>query len=112
VVYVQLKATDYIERYTREENFSYVFEKAHLDIWLNEPMPVIIVLFDAQNEVAYWVYLQAYFEQKEISLLSAQKTFTIYFDQHNIVSRDAVKKWQAYKNHVLAQIDGRITHHA
>jgi hypothetical protein len=70
-VYVQLKATDQIERYTREEGFSYALEKAHLDIWLNEPMPVIIVFFDAQNEVAYWSYLQAYFEQKGVSLLAS-----------------------------------------
>ena len=109
---VQLKATDHIKRYTREEGFSYALEKVHLDIWLNEPMPVIVILFDAQNEVAYWVYLQAYFEQKGVSLPATQKTFTIYFDQHNIVSIDAVKKWQTYKNHVLAQINGRITHYA
>jgi len=112
VVYVQLKATDHIERYIREEGLSYALEKAHLDLWLTEPMPVIVILFDAQNEVAYWVYLQAYFEQKGISLPSNQKTFTIYFDQHNIVNQNAVKKWQTYKNNVLAQIDGRITHYA
>ena len=97
---------------TREEGFSYAFEKAHLNIWLNEPMPVIVILFDAQNEVAYWVYLQAYFEQKGVSLPSNQKTFTIYFDQHNIVSKDAVRTWQVYKNRVLAQVNGRITHYA
>lgn len=111
-MYVQLKATDHIERYTREEGFSHALEKAHLDIWLGEPMPVIVVLFDAQNEVAYWVYLQAYFEQKDISLPSNQKTFTIYFDQNNLVSKDAVRKWQNYKSRVLAQINEGITHYA
>jgi len=53
VIYLQLKSTDNINKYKKKEGFSYPFEKSHPDIWINEPMPVIIVLFDALNEKAY-----------------------------------------------------------
>jgi hypothetical protein len=110
-VYLQLKATDNIERYEREGNFSYSLERAHLEIWLNEPMPVLLMLFDVQNEVAYWVYLQAYFEQSGISLESInQKTLTVHLDKKNIVDTDAIKKWREYKNNILSQLEGYIKH--
>ncbi len=112
VVYLQLKSTDAIEQYEREWGFSYSLEKAHLELWLNEPMPVILVLFDAQNEIAYWVYLQAYFEQREIFLDSIeQETFTVHLDKESIVHTEAVKKWKEYKDNILSQLEGHIKHH-
>ena len=112
LVYLQLKSTDEIGRYEREWGFSYSLEKAHLEIWLNEPMPVILVLFDAQNEVAYWVYLQAYFEQSSISLDSIkQETFTVHLEKTTIVNIQAIKKWREYKGNVLSQLEGRIKYY-
>jgi len=112
IVYLQLKSTDNIERYERKEYFSYQVEKAHLEIWLNEPMPVIIVLFDAEKEIAYWTYIQAYFEEKCISLETInQETFTIHFEKKNIVNTKAIMKWKEYKDNVLSQINRYIKHH-
>jgi hypothetical protein len=113
LAYLQLKSTDHIERYEREWGFSYTVETAHLKTWLNEPMPVILVLFDVEKEIAYWVYIQAYFEQKGISLDAIkQETFTIHLDKKNILNTKAIMKWKEYKDNVLSQLDGYIKHHA
>ena len=32
-----------------------------------EPMPVILTLYDAANDRAHWLYVQADFEAKEIN---------------------------------------------
>ncbi len=113
LVYLQLKSTDHMERYDRVGYFSYSVEKAHLETWLYEPMPVILVLFDVEKEMAYWVYIQAYFEEKGISLDNIkQETFTIHFDKKNIVNTKAIMKWKKYKDDVLAQQQGYIKHHA
>ena len=113
LVYLQLKSTDNITRYERKKGFSYPIEKAHLEIWLKEPMPVILVLFDAKNEKAYWVYIQGYFEQKGISLnFVDQENLSIYFDEKNIVNVAAIKKWKEYKDKLLSQIERYIKHYA
>ncbi len=110
IIYLQLKATDNIEKYRRKQGFSYSFESDHLNIWINEPMPVIIVLFDAVREKAYWVYLQSFIESENISADSERKSFTVRFDENNIVGIEAVRKWKKYKDRILSQLKGHISH--
>jgi len=112
LIYLQLKATDHIEHYQRKAKLAYPFESAHLNLWVDEPMPVILVLFDAQRECAYWVYLQALMNPQLNTLMMQQQTFTINFQTTNIVNQHAVKTWQDYKERVLAQLNGSIQHHA
>jgi len=112
VIYLQLKSTDNIDRYKRKQGFSYSFEISHLNIWINEPMPVIIVLFDAANEKAYWVYLQTVIKDTDISKNSGQKYLTIFFPENNIVNNGSVRKWKMYKDRILNQVEGCISHEA
>jgi hypothetical protein len=112
IIYLQLKATDTIEKYRKKDGFSYAFESGHMDIWINEPMPVILVLFDAAEEKAYWVYLQAFAESENISECSGRKYFTVRFDENNVVGTEAVRKWKTYKDRILSQLEGYISHDA
>ncbi|HID99878.1 MAG TPA: DUF4365 domain-containing protein [Thiotrichaceae bacterium] len=110
-VYIQLKATDNIESYQLKSGVvSFPIEKKDLELWLKQILPVILVLFDAQKEKAYWLYLQLYFEQKGISLDSIQ-TDRFSVQLNNIVDSDAIRKWRDYKNTVLSQINGGIKRH-
>jgi Domain of unknown function (DUF4365) len=62
-VYIQLKATDNLEPYRlKSGTLSFPLDRRDLELWLNQVLPVILVLFDAQQEQAYWLYLQQYFE--------------------------------------------------
>jgi len=110
LVYIQLKATDNIEiKQLRSGKLSFSIEKQHLEIWLHELMPVILVLFDAQKERAYWLYLQLYFEQHGLSIDSIQTdSFSIHFNKDNLVDLEAIIKWRDYKNIVLSQLKGSI----
>jgi len=110
-VYIQLKATNNIELYQlKSGDVSFPIGKKDLELWLKQILPVILVLFDAQNEKAYWVYLQLYFEQRNISLDSIQTDhFSVQFN--DIVNSDAIRKWRDYKNTILSQVKGGIKHH-
>jgi len=59
----QVKATDHLKRLAGGQTISWRIESAHLHHWLNEPMPVILVVYDAQQDEAYWLYVQKYFEE-------------------------------------------------
>jgi hypothetical protein len=106
VVYLQLKATDNIEGYEKKRGISYSFsfEGEHLETWLGELMPVILVLFDVSNEIAYWVYVQDYFETQKIRLNPDQKTVTIDFEKSKVVDLQSVSCWKEFKNKILLQL--------
>jgi hypothetical protein len=113
VVYIQLKATDNIEKYhLKSGGFSFPIDKQDIELWLNQTMPVILILFDAQKDKAYWLYLQFYFEQRGLSLNSIKtKSFFVHFNEENIVDYDAIRKWRDYKNDLVLQFKGVIKHH-
>ncbi len=61
-IYVQLKATDSLRILADRETITFSVKCSDLELWLQEPMPCILIVYDAQMDIAYWLYLQAYFE--------------------------------------------------
>lgn len=53
-IYVQLKATDKPRYINHNTDLSFSVSRKDLENWYNEPFPVIFILYDAKNEVAYW----------------------------------------------------------
>jgi hypothetical protein len=111
-IYLQLKATDNIQKYEREKTFLYPFQTPHLRMWRKEPYPVIAILFDAGTERAYWIYVQAYLEAQKPSIVPTQKTFSLPLEKSNLVNAKTVRKWRKYKNNVLLQLESRVIHYA
>lgn len=61
-IYIQLKATE-SPKYSKKGDFlSFAIKKSDLETWLEEPLPVILVVYDVTIDRAYWVYIQRYFE--------------------------------------------------
>ncbi len=73
-IYLQLKATDHIQK--TNDKIALSISTKDLNLWLEEPMPVILILYDAIQKEAYWLYIQAYFEKHQINL--NQKYITVY----------------------------------
>ena len=40
---------------------SFRVQRADLERWLEETMPVLLILYDAKSETAYWNYIQAHY---------------------------------------------------
>src|SRR5947209_12292323 len=59
----QLKATDQIKDVDRGKALSCRIARAHLRHWLRESHPVILVLYDARADLAYWLLVGRYFEE-------------------------------------------------
>ena len=82
-----------------------------LDYWLGEMMPVILILYDAQAEVAYWLYVQAYLQQQpDFSLTLLGETVTLYFDRSRTVQQDTIRQFAQFKAEVIRQWPGVIRH--
>jgi hypothetical protein len=60
-VLFQLKATDILRRSADGAVVPVRLEWRDLLFWLNEPLPVLLIFYDAQEDRAYWLYVQEYF---------------------------------------------------
>ena len=61
--------------------------------WLNEPMPVILILYDARKDRAYWVDIQACLAEKP-SRNRSHATITVYVPIANEVNEEAIRSFR------------------
>lgn len=109
---IQVKATDQLHK-LRRGNFSLCRIKVeHYDLWIKARMPVFLILYDAQEKKAYWLYVQAYFtEDPSRRPKRGVKTITVRIPLANQFTEDTVDYMRARKAARLAQL-GEGNHHA
>jgi hypothetical protein len=67
-------------------------------------MPVILIVYDARKNVAYWLYVQSHFRKREeFSLFTAGKTVTVPISAANVVNPAAIRKFARFRNRVIEQ---------
>ena len=110
-IYIQLKATDSLSVLADQKTITFTLARSDLELWLFEPMPCILIMYDARDSQAYWLYLQAYFESlEEFDLSKVGESVTIRVSKDNILNRQAIKIFAKFKNDVLNQLQGVIRH--
>jgi hypothetical protein len=107
-VQFQLKATDH-PRHT-PDGTAVVFrvEQGALDFWLQQTFPVILVVYDARAEVAYWLYVQAHFAGEKRSRGKDGKT--VHIPTANVLDEAAIRRFAAAKAAIHQQTKG-VRHH-
>jgi hypothetical protein len=111
LVYLQLKASDALE--VSSSGTDYVFDLAIKDfnLWMEEVMPVLLVLFDAQKRRAWWLYVQRYFAEKQSRApKKSAKTVRVFVPMRQRFGRRTVLAMQAWKQSISEQLWGKISH--
>jgi hypothetical protein len=108
---IQLKATD-APKWVQDGKYLTVrVDQGDFRHWLMEPMPVILAVYDAPNDTAYWLYVQAHFESDRGARFDkAGATMTVRIPQANVMTPSAMRQFAAYRDRILTQIEG-LTHH-
>jgi hypothetical protein len=88
----QLKSTDNISISNQKKACIFDLDKRDLELWLSELRPVILILFDAQKEMAYFINLQEYFNQNKQVLNNIRKFVRVYLPQTAIFNTKSVKE--------------------
>jgi Domain of unknown function (DUF4365) len=108
-VVLQLKATDHLRPRSATRPIAFRLERSDLIVWLTELRPVILIVYDARKDVAYWLYVQSYFQRlKDFSLFTAGQTVTVQVPRTNVLTTAAVRKFARFRNQVIAQTRGVI----
>ena len=103
-VKIQLKATDNLITLKDGLTIAFSVTRADLEFWLGEWLPVILIVFDAQAEIAYWVYIQAYFQTTySFNLALIGESTTIHLSKSDLVDASAMRLFARFKADVLRQ---------
>ena len=79
----------------------FAVDRRDLDCWLAEDEPIILVVYDAAADVAYWVHMQAYFAHRPaFSLQGVGRQVTIRVAVADVFDPAAVRTIRGLKNAV------------
>ena len=83
LVQFQLKSTDFIQFSEKKQAFTFDLSRQDLELWLLGINKMLLILYDAKKEVAYFEDLQVYFKQKQFSHTEGGKFVRIYIPIKN-----------------------------
>ena len=100
-VRLQIKATDSIKIVASQKAIALRVEWRDMVYWLNEARPVILVIYDAKTDRAWWLYLnEALREEGRSGALST--TLTVRIPLANVLDVEAVRQFRMFRNLALA----------
>jgi hypothetical protein len=91
LVHFQLKSTDHIQYSKSKEAFTFDLSIRDLELWLSNERKMLLVLYDAQNDVAYYLDLQSYFKINRDVLKNIHKFVRVYFPELQVFNQQSVK---------------------
>jgi hypothetical protein len=110
-IYIQLKATDVPALSADKTFYSFSISIRDYNAWTIEPMPVILILYDARGNKAYWQYVQGYFEGNPSKRPKGPaNSVTVRIPVRNTFDGIAVDYCCTKKQAVLSQLQGVIKH--
>ena len=109
-VWFQLKATDTLPVMQDGRTISFPLRWEDIALWREEPMPVILVIYDAAQEIAYWLYTQALFEADNRFQGTGSGTVTVHVSRDNILDEQTIHRFRQFKQNILDQMHGRLKH--
>jgi hypothetical protein len=96
LVFFQLKVTDHLRTSADGRTIGFSVTVGDLDLWTREELPVILIVYDAVNEQAYWIHIQGVVTPLEIP--SDQETLTLQIPVANTVGDEAVASFRRLKH--------------
>jgi hypothetical protein len=107
----QLKATDRIRLSVAGGAVMCRIERADLAHWLDEPLPVVLVLCDGKADTAYGLDVQHHFAGVPgFDLTRCGKRVSVAIPRANVLDRRAMMGLAGAKNAIAARFRGELSH--
>lgn len=97
IVFFQLKSTDNIQFLEKKKAFVFDLSHRDLELWLADTMTMLLILYDAQKELAYYIDLQAYFKNNGIEMDKERKFIRIYIPSNNMFTQFSAQLFRQSK---------------
>lgn len=101
IVYFQVKATDELPLLADGKTISWTIDRRDLLLWLDEPCPVIVVVYDGRRDRAFWLHIQANFASRPTAeLFLAGQTVNVHIRVADRLNGRSVREIIRRKNAV------------
>lgn len=100
-VLFQVKATDSLQVLKDKQTATVRVEVADLKGWQEEWMPVILVIYDGNQDRAFWLNVQQYLDEKNVSgedFLTDHDRVTVRIPLRNRLDQKAVERFRQFRN--------------
>jgi Domain of unknown function (DUF4365) len=87
----QLKSTDVIKSNTKEGVIKFDLSQRDIESWLLAPTIVLLLVYDAQLEIAYYLDLQSYFQENRTQLKNIRKYIRVNIPINHIFTPEAMR---------------------
>jgi hypothetical protein len=92
-VHFQIKASESIQAI--QAAFVFDLDIRDFNLWIDENIPVILILFDVSRREAYWLAVQAYFDEDATRCpKKGAKTVRVRVPQDQVVTRQTVNAFR------------------
>ncbi len=108
---LQLKAGDRFDYVGKGAFISYKVEMKHCNLWVEEVMPVFLVLYDATQHRAYWVDIQEYFSDPTKRPKPNADSVKIRVPVANVFTDATVDHARGRKAAILVSVKRMVAHH-
>lgn len=95
LIFGQLKSTDHIK--ITQKGIQFSLSKRDLELWLLESSLMILVLYDAQKEKAYYLILKDYFKANKLLLQNINKFIQVNITLEKIFDSKSIKQLRYIK---------------
>jgi hypothetical protein len=91
-IFFQLKSTDVLQRAPKKGAFVFDLDTRDLELWLYNDNLVMLLLYDAQKEIAFYLDLQDHFKKNRAALQKVRKFVRIYIPQNAVFSSEIIRE--------------------
>ena len=89
----QLKSTDNIQFLKSKNAFVFDLSVRDLELWLYDSIQMMLILYDARDEIAYFVDLQTYFNENDVKIGKNRKFVRVSIPMGSIVSAESFQNF-------------------
>jgi hypothetical protein len=103
---LQVKATDHLTLLSNQQTVAVRVERRDVDRWTGELLPVILIIYDALADVAYWLYVQSYFAGRpEGEHHIPGMSMTLHFSRADRLDASSFRQLATRKNAILQRTE-------
>jgi hypothetical protein len=112
-VYIQVKSTDALPLLKDGATISWRLHRTDLARWLTTTAAVILIVYDAQADCAYWLYVQRHFQRLEaFNLFTIGQSYSVHIPGSQTFDSEAIKQVSNFRDAINRQSLGVIDRHA
>jgi hypothetical protein len=99
LVFVQAKATEKTRPLARKRAIAFRIERTDVVHWLSELLPVILVVYDASTDRAYWLHVQGSFATlSNFNVFRAKETITVHLPVSQVLTPTSVRHFATLRD--------------